>query len=425
MRSKHFIIATSMLIGASLFAQKKELKEVEKLLKKEAFTEADGAIIQVEAVLLNATEQEKAQYYFLKGSLALAKVKKNLQVTDNLLHASKSFLELIDFEKTVAKPKFTKLAEEPIADLRRELLNHAVADNEKKDYNNAAAKLYQSYLLKPADTTHLYFAASSAVTAQNYDSALDYYKKLAHLGYTGKSTSYTAINKVTNQVENFGASPTVRDMAVKQGTHTNPQTVKEESKRGEIVKNIALIYTIKGDTENAKKAILDARKENPNDISLIMTEANMYLESKEMDKYESLIKQALEKDPNNSDLYYNLGVVSANSENFEAARKYYLKAIELDPKMENAYINLSSVLLNDEKAIVDKMNSLGNTAADNKKYDELKKKREDVFKSAVPYLEKVLEINPANQEAGITLANIYTVLGELKKAKELRDKYKQ
>ena len=38
------------------------------------------------------------------------------------------------------------------------------------------------------------------------------------------------------------------------------------------------------------------------------------------------------------------------------------------------------------------MNALGTSAADNRKYDELKNKRLDIYNEAIPYLERVLEI---------------------------------
>ena len=43
------------------------------------------------------------------------------------------------------------------------------------------------------------------------------------------------------------------------------------------------------------------------------------------------------------------------------------------------------------------MNSLGTSAADNKKYDELQEKRNAIYKDAVPYLEKLLKLKPKNE----------------------------
>lgn len=423
MKSKYWILAASALVSVSTFAQKEELKEAERQLRRGNLAESQTALTQAATVIESAPDIDKAKYYYIKAELHLELAKKKNDETTNLVEASKAYITLNQIETQMGKLKLFKESAESILTLRNALLNSAIVDNQEKNYKDATAKLYSNYLLNKNDTINLYYAASSAVQGQDFNTALEYYKELAKLGFTGKSKMYTAVNKTTNEVDNFGFNSTTRDLAVKTGTHTNPQIVKEESKRGEIVKNIALIYNQNGDTENAKKAIYDARKENPDDVSLIVTEANMYLEAKEMDKYHSLIKEAVTKDPDNADLYYNLGVVSANAKDLESAKANYLKAIALNPKLENAYINLASVLLDGEKTIVEKMNKLGNSAADNAKYEELKKKREDIFKNTIPYLDKVLEINPSNAEAGMTLANIYSVLGDYAKAKALKARF--
>jgi len=54
------------------------------------------------------------------------------------------------------------------------------------------------------------------------------------------------------------------------------------------------------------------------------------------------------------------------------------------------------------------------------RYDELRKMRQDVYKEAVPYLVKALEIDPKNLSAAKTLHNIYGVTGEKAKHDELQ-----
>ena len=58
------------------------------------------------------------------------------------------------------------------------------------------------------------------------------------------------------------------------------------------------------------------------------------------------------------------------------------------------------------------MNSLGNSRADNAKYDTLKAKRESVYSECVPILKKLISISESNQEAARTLMNIYATLGD-------------
>nr|WP_321540470.1 tetratricopeptide repeat protein [Flavobacterium piscinae] len=132
------------------------------------------------------------------------------------------------------------------------------------------------------------------------------------------------------------------------------------------------------------------------------------------------MEEVLQKSPNDADLYYNLGVISGTSQNQTDAEKYYKKAIEINPNYSNAYLNLAILKLDSDGKLVEEMNKLGNSAKDNKRYDELKVQRENVFKEALPYLEKVVELSPNNLEAKQTLLNVYTSLDMTEKYKALK-----
>jgi tetratricopeptide (TPR) repeat protein len=160
-------------------------------------------------------------------------------------------------------------------------------------------------------------------------------------------------------------------------------------------------------------------------VSLIITESDLYLKANDMVTYKKLISEALEKNPNNADLVFNLGVISYNNKELVDAEKYYLRTIEIDPKYGNAYLNLAILKLDSEKSLIDKMNKLGTSPADTKKYDVLKKQREDVYKSAIPYLEKVTELDSENVEAIKTLIGVYNALEMTDKAKALKEKLKK
>ena len=138
-----------------------------------------------------------------------------------------------------------------------------------------------------------------------------------------------------------------------------------------------------------------------------------------------MISEALDKNPNNADLVFNLGVISYNNKELVDAEKYYLKAIEINAKYTNAYLNLAILKLDAEKSLIEKMNKLGTSPAEMKKYDVLKKQREDVYKSVIPYLEKVTEFDADNKEAEKTLLGVYNALEMTDKAKALKEKMKK
>ena len=141
--------------------------------------------------------------------------------------------------------------------------------------------------------------------------------------------------------------------------------------------------------------------------------------------YKKLVSEVLVKDPNNADLYYNLGVISSQSGDKQAkidAEGYYLKAIQIDPQYKNAYMNLAVLKLDGEKEIIDAMNKLGTSDADNKKYEALKAKRTAMYKAAIPYLEKAYDLFAGDKDIKQTLLNMYYALDMSDKAKALKAK---
>jgi tetratricopeptide (TPR) repeat protein len=421
MKSRYVIIASALFLSVAGFAQKNEIKSAEKAIKAGKSEEAITILAGVEHMIVNAPDVDKAQFLFVKGNAYLDLANKNVDADNNLSLAAKAYQELMEVEKASGKNKYSTQATASITEIKGKLINAAIADTKVNKNAEGAKKLYEAYLLEKKDTINLYYAASTYVSAKDYDSALKLYEELKTLNYSGKANYYYAVNKVNNQEDFFNTSAD-RDRLVKMGTHEKPRNEAVPSKRGEIYKNIALIYVQQGKAEDAKKAVSDARKANPDDTSLILTEANLYLEAKDMVTYKKLIAEALEKNPNDVDLIFNLGVVSAGAKNYIEAEKFYNKVIELDPKYINAYINMAAMKLEDEKAIIDEMNKLGNSAEDMKRYNALKKKREDLFRSTIPYLEKAVALEPGNVDVSRTLLNVYSALEMTAEYKALKAK---
>ncbi|HMR17502.1 MAG TPA: tetratricopeptide repeat protein, partial [Mariniflexile sp.] len=311
-----------------------------------------------------------------------------------------------------------------IAQLKQTMVNGILTKGNKfyenKDYSSASKYFEKAYRLSTKDTVFLYYAAATAVNVQEYDRALSIYEELKDLGYTGIEKQYFAINKETNEEEVLDKS--TRDLYVKAKSHIKPGERITESKKPEIVKNIALIYVSQGKDDEALEAMKAARAESPDDINLLLSEANIYYKMGKTEEFKNLLEKATQMDPNNPELQYNLGVISGESGHPEEARAYYQKAIELDPKYINAYINLSALILSKEESIIKEMNGLGTSKKDDLRYDELRVQRQELYKSAIPYLTKALEIDSKNISAAKTLMNIYSIIGETAKHNEMKAK---
>lgn len=413
---KQTIVALALLVGSFSFAQKTELKNAEKAIKKNNFAEAKTALNSAESLIASADNKTKVQYYFLKGQALYA----NGAGTNADMDAAIESLNKIE----AIEGKTGKHAKD-VQDIKQGMLSSFLTKAnealEKKNYAVSSSGFEKAYRMSTKDTLYLYYAAATAVSGEDYPSALKHYEELKKLGYVGVETEYVATNKATNEEESF-PSKSLMDISVKTGTHIKPQTKKTESKQAEIVRNIALIYMNQGDNAKAIEAMKDARAANPNDVSLIISEANMQLQMGDREAFKTLIQQALVQDPNNPELLFNLGIVAAEAGEIAEAKGYYEKAIELKPDYVDVYNNMAVLILSQEQAIIEKMNALGSSAADNKKYDELKDERSKLYTDAVPYLESTLRLRPTDLQAAKTLANIYSAVGDTAKYKEMKAK---
>ncbi|MEY4012684.1 MAG: hypothetical protein RIT22_1808 [Bacteroidota bacterium] len=424
MKSKYVLLASALLISVATFAQKDQIKAAEKALKAGNAQEAITILQGAEAASAAAPDAEKAQFQFVKASAHLALATKNEDTDANLSAAAKAYQEVLSIEKTSGKAKFSAQASTSIIDVKYKLINAAIADSKADKHAAGAKKLYDAYLLDKKDTINLYYAASTYVNAKEYEAAYNAYNELKNLNYSGKGTTFYAVNKV-NAEEQIFSTAKERDQMVKLGTHEKPRNEEIPSKRGEIYKNMALILVQNGKVAEAKKAIAEARVANPEDKTLILTEANLYLETKDYDTYKKLITEVLAQSPNDADLVFNLGVISYNAKNLVEAETYYKKAIEIKPDYVNAYLNLAILKLDADKKLFEEIQKLGNSEKDNKRYEVLKKQREAVFTSALPYLEKAAELDDTNEEVKSTLLSVYRALEMTEKAKALKAKMKK
>ncbi len=378
-------------------AQKKELRNANKFFTSGEYASAIDLLDSSKEIFDSSDDKIKSQAMLLYGKLHTA--------MEDFGLAMKAFDEAKNLGIS------TQLLNPEINKLETAIITSAIGDNETENFNSAAKKLKMVYdINEEKNAEYLYYAASSAVNSSDYPLALEYYEVLRDIKYEGIETKFY-ITEVSSGNEIEINSETEFQLLQKSKDYSNPREEETESKFPEIVKNIALIYKELGQNDKALAAIEAARSSNPDDVGLIITAANIYFELDNKEAFKLAMSEAIEKEPNNPVLYYNLGVVSGELGEKDVAISYYEKSIDLDPTNENSYLNLVALILDGEQDIVDQMNSLGTSRADNQKYDELKELRENLYKECVPILQDLISINN-NVEAIRTLMNIYGTIGD-------------
>jgi len=428
-----YAIAAALMLSISAFAQKDELKAMRKIAEKDAEPTAQEMqafkvnLDKAEPLIANATTEQKAEFSYYKAMYNFMEMMKSMMTNpakaqSSLITAVDNFNEVIEIEKNAKKKEYTKEIQEQIyPELKSQVETIASALGKQSQFA-AAIPLYETaYKIDRRDTLNLYNAAAFAVNAKDYDTALKHFEELDRLGFTNRKLNYTA-KSPEGKVEYFNDSKT-RDLYIKSG-YTSPGVYKAPSVRGDIVKNIALIYSQKGQNEKALQAMDKARKANPNDTSLLLAEAELHLKTNNTEMYKKLISEAAAKNPNNADLFYNLGVISTATDKAEAMKNYE-RALKINPAYVNANINMGVLILEDEKKLVDEMNNLGTSAKEQKRYDELKAQRNALYRKTIPYFEAAHKADPENQYLMEVLTGVYQALEMNTEAQAMKAKMKK
>ncbi len=163
-----------------------------------------------------------------------------------------------------------------------------------------------------------------------------------------------------------------------------------------------------------------ALKFDPEDADAIANIALAYDYLGEKDKAIETYTQALEKNPEDKDLIFNLARLHYINNNYDEAIKLFNKLIESDPDDYDANLNVGNAYLSigDDmrKELVKKENE-GETIEQEER-DALI----EMYKKAIPYLEKAVEIKGTDPNVWNNLGVAYVNVGDAEKGKAAFDK---
>ncbi len=293
---------------------------------------------------------------------------------------------------------------------------------------NAADIAFESFInVKKYDPKNTY----EGELALNLYNLTNLYYKLAGEGYNNRDYD-VAINGYINVVaisELEGRYDTTAAFyAGMSGVWADNQEVatKYLEKCIEMDYNDARIYkfyskSVKqlGDTTKALQVIEKGRLKYPDDLSLMLELAQIYLETGNNDKLREALLSAIDADKENPNLYLILGQTYDNDGEYEKALEYYQKTIDLGGENSSVYYNIGAIYSNEGKAYLDEAKDLPLNEVT--KYEELVEKGNVELKQAMPYFEKALELDPNDKYSVLALKNIYIQLKMNDKLKELND----
>lgn len=393
-----------LLFMPSIYAQKEQIKEAQKELKSGNSEQVITILSPVEYLIINATNEDKINFYHLKSTALVDLVNKNGNDFKSQSMAVTALKDLIRIEQETSNKKYTLEAIKTMRKIKLDLVKSADEDLANHNFIESGNKFYQAYLIDNKDTLQLYNAAVNYKNANEDDLALKSYDELKAINYFGNTNVYSAYNR-SKQKEEYFMTMEERDAKIKSGFYIKPMQ-KVKSKKEEIYKSLALIYVKKGFKEKALKFIGLAQNLNKEDDSLAILEANLYLEIKEYEFFDKLATIIIESKINNAEVAFNFGVSCQNEKYYQGAENYYKKAIEIDPKYVQAYVSLSQLLVDKSTGMNLKTNQLSDSVSNKVVSSELKLQKEQIIKEVTSYLQKAISIDPFNSSAKQLLLSI-------------------
>ena len=254
--------------------------------------------------------------------------------------------------------------------------NQGVAAWDKQDFKTAYAAFDSALGYLPGDTTLTYYSGLAAIQNQDYPNAIEKYKLLI--------------------------------------------PAKDFSSHKAVMVDLPKLYLSAQDTANAIEYASQAAQAYPNDNDAAVQNIELNLIAGNEAKVITDIESQITKDADNKSLYYYLGIAQSAANNNDKAIEAYKKAVSIDPNYSDANRNAAATIINGVREQLNALNddkTLSNTDY-NTKVNVLK----ESIKEALPYLEKVVELNPTDSDALRSLKGYYDFQQDEAKAAEVQAK---
>lgn len=257
-------------------------------------------------------------------------------------------------------------------------LNKGVEAYQADKKDEAVVWLDKTKVVLPKDTTGYIYAGSIALSAEKYDYAAEnYYTLINDLDYHSKD-AYNSL--------------------------------------------IYIESSINKDDEKTLELVRQAKEKYPEDLEFAKSEVATLIRLGKSDEAKVGLEEAIKKEPGNAALYFQLGILEEELGNIDVAKVAYTKSNEVDPNYYNAAFNLAVLYYNEAVNLITEKNNLGISSAEVAKAKDMQAEIDEKLKLALPYWEKVLELEPNDRTALETLQYIYLQEKEYDKAEEVKKK---
>ena len=190
----------------------------------------------------------------------------------------------------------------------------------------------------------------------------------------------------------------------------------------EVYRHLAACYNGLGQSEQAMAMINAGLEKDPGDANLILEKVNAYLKEGKGAEAIADLEKLLELDPQNAQLLFVLGTIYGDENNkdvydTEKAKQYYEQALAINPDYYDATYNIGVLYTTMANKYIEEANEItGFSKAEIAKYDGLIEQANELLRTGLPYLKKAYEAQPSDDVKNV-LRSIYV---KLKMADEVK-----
>ena len=162
-------------------------------------------------------------------------------------------------------------------------------------------------------------------------------------------------------------------------------------------------YVAVKDTANFLVTLQNAVARFPQEPWFLQNLINYYIYSGQEQVAVDYLAKAIEREPNVAQYHHIKGNLDESLGNYDAALKDFDEALRCDPTLADAMAGKGRVYYN--QAV--KLNEAAAFINDNKEYKKAMAEMKEVFRKALPFFEKALEMNPEDRQYMIILKGLY------------------
>ena len=183
----------------------------------------------------------------------------------------------------------------------------------------------------------------------------------------------------------------------------------------EIYRHLAACYNGLGQSEQAMEMINAGLAIDPSDANLILEKVNAYLKEGRGAEAVADLTKLHELDPNNAQLLFVLGTIYGDENNKDVydtdkARQYYEQALAINPDYYDATYNIGVLYTTMANKYIEEANEItGFSKAEIAQYNGLIDQANELLRTGLPYLKKAYEAQPSDDVKNV-LRSIYVKL---------------